>query len=205
MGLLSSQVLTPHQNDPASWKGTDDDKVWWMRWRLYVKHWFAFATPRLCPQGFDVSIVFFPLLYIAPVTMAFTGLSWWYLFPIGFLPVCRVWRQTPKVLFAMRGDGLWRFEESFTGDESTFRLLESGLTYRNNYLSRAQYYCRWHIAIHWPLLVVVHYYPKQSDVLKPNVPREVSPETFWTFQRGWPRDADGIYWGDGGFFGRGAK
>ena len=116
MGLLSKCALNEDTDDPSDWVGTDDD-VWYLRWRIKVKHWFTFANR--CPKGIDLSIVFFPLLYVFPFTVWFTGLTWWYLFPLLILPVTRKWRKYPKTLFAIRGKGHWRWEDKDGTQENT--------------------------------------------------------------------------------------
>lgn len=81
------------------------------------------------------------------------------------------WRKFPTVLFAIGGKGEWRFEthaetgygivsaELYTPN-AVFFSLDSG----NYYLSRIQYYKRWHFAIQWPLMVSFHVYKKEINV-----------------------------------------
>lgn len=210
MGLLSKCALPERLDEAHEWKGTDDDQVWYMRWRLHVKHWFAFGPH--CKQGLDLSFVLMPGLYVLPFTIWFTGWSWWYLFPLGIIPVCRRWRLFPTVIFSIRGKGYWRFENS-NGNVSVAGSLGDPNKIQWNlfpryetsmmsvmvpfYMSRCQYWSRWHFAIHWPFLVTLHWYPKAEDVLPVNI-KEDRDGKVRSFYRGWHRDGDEIYWGDGG-------
>jgi hypothetical protein len=85
------------------------------------------------------------------------------------------WRKYPKVLFAVRGKGKWRYESEI-GDI----LMDEIRTVFNDghtpYLSRIQPCSKWRFAILWPLIINAHY-------LKGEVP-EGQP---------YP-DLDGRYW-----------
>ncbi len=78
------------------------------------------------------------------------------------------WRITPKVLFAYFGKGSSRFES--VDDETTAPTglwwWKHDLSNAGYYLSRIQYYCRWHIMVQWPLMISFHWYPKVADVPK---------------------------------------
>lgn len=188
-------ALNEDTDDPTDWKGSDDDN-WLMRWRIKYKHWFAFANR--CPRGLTWTTVFFPGLFLLPFTIWFTGFSWWYLFPVIIIPVQRKWRLLPKTLLALRGPGVWRFENTNStsitpGEDLT--LLKEGY-----YLSRIQRWCRWHIQISWPLFVAGHFYWKAEDVPTPVDEHDTDGEIVNVY-RGWHRDEDEIFWGDGGFAG----
>lgn len=111
------------------------------------------------------------------------------------------WRKYPKVLFAIAGEGFWRFEagnEPYTTADDTC-ISTDGRRYILNeefspdYLSRIQYWTRWHFAIQWPLMISFHFYPKANDV---PVPGEVRPELdgkLWYAYWG-HYDADNVYW-----------
>lgn len=100
------------------------------------------------------------------------------------------WRRVPKVLFAIKGKGLWRYE-SGRSEFASCRLI--WIASRESYLSRIQYYTRWHFSIQWPLLVSFHVYFKAKDV---PVYGEILPDTdnkllffYWNHF-----DADLVYW-----------
>lgn len=148
-------ALPEHINEPSEWKNTDDDKVWWMRWRLKIKGWFAYS---------------------------YRSKYWW-----------ARWRRTPKVLFAIKGAGPWRFENDrfdYMGEELKFAEVSPGW-----YLSRIQYYCRWHFKIMWPLFIAGHVYPKAADVPKPGEPvGDAQDGKLYQAYAGAARDADQVYW-----------
>lgn len=72
------------------------------------------------------------------------------------------WRKFPIVLFGMKGAGPWRFEHE-TGDFVNESVQFIQFT-KVAYLSRVQYFTRWHIAIQWPFMISFHFYPKAQDV-----------------------------------------
>lgn len=103
------------------------------------------------------------------------------------------WRKYPIVVFAIKGNGYWRCETEHAElsvpepNVLLFRKIDSG------YLSRIQYYTRWHFSIQWPLLVTIHFYPKAADVPRPNEPRPDSDGKPWFAY--WNHfDADLVYW-----------
>lgn len=81
------------------------------------------------------------------------------------------WRKIPLVLFAVRGKGCWRWEHSDNHSEvydfSERIINDRTLGKSSYYLSRCQYYSRWHFAIQWPLMISFHFYFKASDVPDP--------------------------------------
>lgn len=100
------------------------------------------------------------------------------------------WRKYPKVLLMVGGAGGWRYENIFGADYVTNQKQRPG---EGCYLSRIQYYKRWHLAIQWPLMVSFHFYPKAEDV---PVVFEDRPEldgklwfAYWNHF-----DADLVYW-----------
>lgn len=200
MGLLSRSELPEHLDEAKEWKGTDDD-VWYMRWRLYVKHWFSFGcTPERVKQGFDLGIIFIPGLYVLPFTIWFTGWSWWYLFPVCLCPMLKRWRRYPITLFGIRGRGAWRCETDGKEDTLWDRKFVFFKNFETGYLSRVQYWCRWHFKIDWPFMVGFHLYWKDEDVLKARERNNVDGKYFGGY-RGFHRDADILYWGDGAALG----
>lgn len=185
MGLFDRTPLTPRLLDPANWKGTDDD--WWlMRWRIYIKHWFAFSFRS--PAGIALSFVMFPL--------------WFFQLPIVIIPVARKWRRIPTVLWARKSAlGAWRFEKtgaedrwSHMDDPNEFLKREENKGY---YLSRIQYWTENHFAIHWPWLTTGNHYYDAADVLKPGNRGDTDGKVF-SFYKGWHYDGDETFWGDGG-------
>lgn len=117
------------------------------------------------------------------------------------------WRKYPKVLIALKGKGPFRFEseDSDSTYEAKYLFNEDILAYidisadvaeyRQGYLSRIQYYTRWHFAIQWPFMVSFHFYPNAKDVpsADPNAPREDLDGKLWFGYWG-HFDADLIYW-----------
>lgn len=115
------------------------------------------------------------------------------------------WAKTkmyPMIAFAIRGKGAWRVEHEggdWVGASSStmfMRKMDDG------YLSRIQYYTRWHFAIQltvWdkiPLvfpMVSFHFYPKAVDVPVVNQPRPDLDGKLWFAYWG-HFDADLIHW-----------
>lgn len=99
------------------------------------------------------------------------------------------WRKYPKVIFAIGGDGLWRYE-SEEMDMTSYNQLKTGNGW---YLSRVQYYKQWHFAVQWPLMVSFHRYDHADDVPIPGFPRPDSDGKLWFFY--WNHfDGDLVYW-----------
>lgn len=102
------------------------------------------------------------------------------------------WRTVPKLLFAIGGKGLWRYESIF-GFNGSLHSVRSLDIFPDFYLSRCQYWKRWHFAVQWPLMISFHVYPRVQDV---PIPEECSLEldgklwfAYWNHF-----DADLIYW-----------
>lgn len=194
-GIGDKTALTDRLNDPNNWIGTDDDNPW-MRWRIKIKAWFAFSDKS--PQGLGASFVFFPFTYLFPFTVWFTGLSWWYLFPIAVIPVARKWRSTPKILWAKKWGGYWRWEHvGNDSDESTARdnPKESSMP-PGFYISRIQPWTRACVILFWPFCVVAWFYPNKEGMGTPYGVSAIKDSEIG-FYRGWHYDDDGIFWGDG--------
>lgn len=101
------------------------------------------------------------------------------------------WRKYPKVLFAIGGKGLWRWESALPGYEQVLR--ETPNVFSPFYLSRIQYYKRWHVAIQWPLMISFHVYFKAADVPVPGQPMPDTDGKLFYFY--WNHfDADLVYW-----------
>lgn len=87
------------------------------------------------------------------------------------------WRKVPKVLFKVGGEGAWRFEGE--GDE--------------RYLSRLQYFKRWHFVVFWPLMFNFHKYDKDFELPKPGFPMPSIKGKGWFGY--WSHfDEDRVFW-----------
>jgi len=101
------------------------------------------------------------------------------------------WRKYPIVLFGVKGAGPWRFEHEggyFVEENVKFIRLT-----KLAYLSRIQYYTRWHFAIQWPLMISFHFYLRAEDVPIYGRPRPESDDGLW-FGYWNHYDADNVYW-----------
>lgn len=95
------------------------------------------------------------------------------------------WRGVPKVIFALRGAGEWRYES-----DAELWKGETGI-----YLSRVQYYCRWHVALQWPLQLSFHWYWHAADVpTAPDRPKDLSMKKLVFGYGPTHRDSDTVYW-----------
>jgi len=115
------------------------------------------------------------------------------------------WRKYPKVLIALKGKGpfrvetddwdcVWPISSIFNSDVYAYRELEAPvIEYKQGYLSRIQYYTRWHFAIQWPFMISFHFYPKAADVPVYGQPRPELDGKLWFAYWG-HFDADLIYW-----------
>lgn len=124
---------------------------------------------------------------------------------------CTEWwaktRKYPVVLFAIKGGGLFRFESErgefpFAHSFNYFSIFDKKLAREDHYLSRIQYWTRWHFAIQltvWdkiPLIfpmVSFHWYPKAADVPPYGQPRPELDGKLWFVYWG-HFDADLIHW-----------
>lgn len=108
------------------------------------------------------------------------------------------WRKYPATLFALFGKGFIRFEN----DEADISMSSDDRKYAFRqvwgepwYLSRVQYYLRWHIQLQWPLMLGFHFYFRAKDVPTPGQDHgdNLSNKLFF-FYIGAHRDADQVYW-----------
>jgi len=103
------------------------------------------------------------------------------------------WRKYPKILMAIGGKGVWRVECS-VGD----LIMDKGNLWNwqigdDFYLSRIQYWKRWHLAIQWPLMLSFHVYFKAEDVLIPGeLKKDTDGKLFYFYWNHF--DADLVYW-----------
>lgn len=183
MGIFDKSALPEHLKSWEAWKGKDDDQHWYTAWRKYIKAWSAFG-PR-SPHGIAFAFTFFPPFVI---------------------PVLRKWRNVPKVLFARKKGGAWRFECDGQEDRYDHRddpkeFLKDNPGY---YLSRNQYWCKEHDAIQWPLFYSFHEYSKAEDVLTPGT-KEDRDGKITMIYLGAKRDADRIFWFIAFYVGRNFK
>ena len=114
-------------------------------------------------------------------------------------------KKCPAVLFAVRGTGKWRAEHP-SGQEDTWygTKVWYGLKPMDNdwYLSRVQYYSRWHFAIQLAIwdkipfvipMISFHWYPKAIDVPTYGEPRPKLKGKVWFGY--WNHfDADLVHW-----------
>jgi hypothetical protein len=119
----------------------------------------------------------------------------WFVFSYRCTEWWAKWRKYPKVLLAVAGEGFWRFE-SETGDTTIStdeRWYIVNEEFSPDYLSRIQYYARWHIAVQWPVMISFHVYPKALDVPVPGEPRpDLDGKVWYAYWNHF--DADLVYW-----------
>lgn len=98
------------------------------------------------------------------------------------------WQVPPKNLLKLGGDKNWRLEnDPWTGFK---------------YISRIQYWKRWHVQVHWPFMFAFHFYFKESDVLPTSVDSGASVDgKLFYFYIGAHYDQDCVYWFPSAFAG----
>jgi hypothetical protein len=111
------------------------------------------------------------------------------------------WRTHPIILFALfgRGSSRWETSQLETGFHLSLRnpaqtILLCDPSAAKVYLSRVQYWTRWHVSLQWPLMLTFHVYWRETDVPSyPSKPQamNVSRMLFVYFGH---RDADDVYW-----------
>lgn len=105
------------------------------------------------------------------------------------------WRMYPKVLLAAAGEGFWRFENEISDLHISTDLgwYVLNCDFGDDYLSRIQYFTRWHIAIQWPLMISFHFYPFAKDVPMPDSPHlDLDGKVVFGYFGHF--DADKVYW-----------
>lgn len=91
------------------------------------------------------------------------------------------WREWPITLFAVRGKGLWRFEDDYISHSGGWlekRVLWNR-KFESYYLSRIQKWCSWSFQFQWPFFLAFHCSYKGH--------------LFYCYF-GAHRDADKVYW-----------
>jgi len=100
------------------------------------------------------------------------------------------WRDIPKTLFAFKGEGDWRYENT----DGTYITTDT----QNNqpvYLSRIQPWARWGVYLQWPLFFNFWFIYKEKDVVKfPKYQSAFGIKKMVTAGIGFKRDADKVYW-----------
>jgi hypothetical protein len=104
------------------------------------------------------------------------------------------WRETPTTLFYAGGSGEVRLEDDECDTAVTKDRLNEAI-HDKWYLSRIQYWSRWHIQIQWPFFIAFHIYWKEEDVPpSPWRPLEDGIKHMIYFYWGFSRDSDKVYW-----------
>lgn len=103
------------------------------------------------------------------------------------------WREWPFIVLAVRGAGLFRIEDDHY-DMGVANKVLRWMQPEQQYLSRIQYWCRWHIQIQWPFFIAFHFYFRDKDVPEYGNPRPNTDGKLFYFYVGAHRDADKIYW-----------
>jgi len=106
------------------------------------------------------------------------------------------WREIPVCLFKIGGLGYWRWELDGQGEAI---VREPG-----DYLSRIQYWKRWHIQVQWPFFIAFHFYFKADDVPCPWNEWDTDGMLIYGYF-GAHRDADKVYWFPSAYLGRNWK
>jgi hypothetical protein len=177
---MPKSALPERLQDPANWAGTDDD-IWYMRWRIYVKGWFAYG-PRATQRWAKWRE--FPKTLFA--VRSKQGI---------FRVETETWERDSS------WDCKWDFNWLFNSNLWAYRDKVDLVEYSQGYLSRIQYYTRWSFQIQWPLTIAFHYYFRAKDVpvhgqLRPNLDKKL----FFAYV-GVHRDGDKVYWFPSAFVG----
>jgi len=110
------------------------------------------------------------------------------------------WREIPTSLFAIRGYGQWRLED--TDGSNIYTYPKTNYDFKINadwkyfsYLSRIQPWSQYGIVLQWPLFFNCWFIYRKRDVVSP--PRYKSAfgiKKMFTFGIGFKRDGDKVYW-----------
>jgi len=211
MGLFDRSAFPEHLDtqEEVDQAFPDDSQFaghWWGRvWKWLnkaTKHWEAFGprSPRgvawamMIPAPVLALLAVFVLIPLAVASIWWPTWHWWYLVPFVPIPLARKWRPKPFVIFAMCGKGSWRLERLNGGEASAPQQRFKWMDFEGEYfLSRIQYWTRWHFAILWPLCFQAHRYTKAGDVL-PAMGHGETDGKLWGGYFGIHFDLDWIYW-----------
>jgi hypothetical protein len=86
------------------------------------------------------------------------------------------------------------------GDHRAWRY-ETDPWSKKEYLSRIQYYKRWHLQIQWPFMIAFHFYFREADVPSLIDPLPNTDNKLFYFYIGAHYDQDCIYWCPSAFLG----
>ena len=203
MGLFDRSAFPPHLDtqaevdaafpDDAQFDGNAVGRFWkWLNKK--TKHWDAFG-PR-SPRGVAFGILPVPLLLVYALVLAGLAafghpLNWKWFIPFAPIPLARKWRPVPRPVVAFKGRGMWRMEKD--GADDLMSATPKVNRFSGYYLSRCQYWTRWHVAIQWPLCLSIHWY-KSADAVIPAAERGDRDGKIRLLYIGAKRDADAIYW-----------
>ncbi len=110
------------------------------------------------------------------------------------------WREVPRIIFAIRGEGSFRLENT---DGTDIHQDDCCNPYPNKdwnnefkyYLSRIQPWTRWHLSLQWPLFFNFHIIYRQKNVVDyPTYQSAFGIKKMLTFGFGFKRDGDKVYW-----------
>lgn len=176
---MPKSALSPRLLEAENWKGTDDD-VWYMRWRIKLKHWFAYG-PR--------------------------ATEWWAKwreYPKTLFAV-----KGKQGFFRVETEG-WERDTAWDSLYDADVLFNTNLwavdtnaevdVFQDGYLSRVQKYARWSFQVQWPFLVAFHVYRRAEDVPHYGEQKDTDGKLLF-FYIGAHRDADKVYWFPSAFLG----
>jgi len=108
------------------------------------------------------------------------------------------WRDIPKTIFAAKGAGHFRYENT----DGSIKLAHPR---KDFYLSRIQPWARWGITLQWPFFFNCWWIYKAKNVARyPTYQSDFGIDQMITWSAGYKRDAQKIYWltwfGPGGNF-----
>lgn len=103
----------------------------------------------------------------------------------------RFFRKWPITVLAFFGKGSVRFENDWFAVRGPAESIGWHDSASNEfYLSRVQYFCRWHFQLQWPLFIAAHFYWNAEDVASYPIKSKLKG---WMLYAGVKRDTDG-YW-----------
>ena len=116
------------------------------------------------------------------------------------------WREIPVTLVALKGNGIYRLENTNSTVFFPIHKVELFKTikiayifpYRTvhftGYLARIQPWCRWHITVQWPFFISFHIFYRKADVIEFLKYKEnFGIKKLFNFYMGFRRDKDKKY------------